>query len=176
MSSVASKFLGRPYSMSQMPHGTPPLSVNSLDLSMGSLGMGGQPLGVGGLGGGPTPQDLELLGSSEIPQFQMPAPVSEMERPVMAGIAARAMDEVIRLANAGEHVWIKVPGGDGYETLNVDTYDSLFGKPGSSSSFRAGDVRVEGTRHCAHVFMSAAPLVEVFMDTVSSQPPLQPFD
>lgn len=165
VSSVASKFLGRPYSMSQMPHGTPPLSVNSLDLSMGSLGMGGQPLGVGGLGGGPTPQDLELLGSSEIPQFQMPAPVSEMERPVMAGIAARAMDEVIRLANAGEHVWIKVPGGDGYETLNVDTYDSLFGKPGSSSSFRAGDVRVEGTRHCAHVFMSAAPLVEVFMDT-----------
>ncbi|PNT76239.1 hypothetical protein BRADI_1g46252v3 [Brachypodium distachyon] len=64
----------------------------------------------------------------------MPARVTEMERPVMAGKATGAMDEVIRLAKAGDHLWIKVPGSDGYETLNRDTYDRLFGKPGSSSS------------------------------------------
>uniref|UniRef100_A0ACD5XSP7 Uncharacterized protein n=1 Tax=Avena sativa TaxID=4498 RepID=A0ACD5XSP7_AVESA len=162
VASLTSKFLGRPFT--QMPQGMPQMSASSLDLSMGGMAMGGHHHQVLG---GPN-LDLDLLSgasasSSQMPQFQLPAPVTEMERPVMAGMATRAMDELIRLAQAGDHVWAKIPGGDGRETLNVETYDNIFSKPGSS--FRAADLRVEGSRDSALVCMTAAALVEVFMDT-----------
>ncbi|KAL6605992.1 hypothetical protein ACP70R_041645 [Stipagrostis hirtigluma subsp. patula] len=151
VSSITSKYLGRPFT--QMPP-VPAMSMSSLDLSVG--GMGGPALG------GPS-LDLDLLGggapSSGMP-FQLPAPVPEMERPMMADMAARAMDELIRLAQAGEHVWAK--GDAARETLNVATYDSLFSKPGGA--FRPPDITVEGTRDSGLVFMSAAALVDVFMD------------
>uniref|UniRef100_A0A0A9BJ40 START domain-containing protein n=1 Tax=Arundo donax TaxID=35708 RepID=A0A0A9BJ40_ARUDO len=152
VSSITSKYLGRPFT--QMPP-VPTMSVSSLDLSVG--GLSGQGLG------GPS-LDLDLLsGCSSGMPFQMPAPVTEMERPMMAEIAARAMDELIRLAQAGEHIWVKGPPGDARETLNVATYDSLFAKPGGA--FRPPDINVEGSRDSGLVFMSAVALVDVFMDT-----------
>ncbi|KAM0918232.1 hypothetical protein ACQ4PT_008847 [Festuca glaucescens] len=161
VASLTSKFLGRPYT--QMPQGMPQMSASSLDLSMG----GGHHHHHHGLGLGGPNLDLDLLSgaasSSEMPQFHLPPPVTEMERPAMAGMATRAMDEVIRLAQAGDHVWVKIPGGDGREILNVETYDNIFSKPGCS--FRAADLRVEGSRDSALVCMTAAALVEVFMDT-----------
>ncbi|CAM0913875.1 unnamed protein product [Alopecurus aequalis] len=155
VASLTSKFLGRPFT--QMPQGMPQMNVE--------LSMGGMPMG------GALNLDLDLLSgataaassSSQMPQFHLPAPVTEMERPAMAGMATRAMDEVIRLAQAGDHVWVKIPGGDGREALNVETYDNIFSKPGSS--YRAADLRVEGTRDSALVCMTAAALVDVFMDT-----------
>ncbi|KAL6861847.1 hypothetical protein ACP4OV_017547 [Aristida adscensionis] len=154
VSSITSKYLGRPFT--QMPP-MPTMSMSSLDLSVGV--MGGPPLG------GPS-LDLDLLGgggpSSGMP-FQLPAPVPEMERPMMAELASRAMDELIRLAKAGDHVWFQGGTGDARETLNVGTYDSLFSKPGGP--FRPPDINVEGTRDSGLVFMSAAALVDVFMDT-----------
>ncbi len=154
VSNLTSKYLGRPFT--QLPPATPPMPVSSLDLSVG--GMGGPSL------------DLDLLsgGSSGIP-FQLPAPVSDMERPMMAEMATRAMDELIRLAQAGDHIWSKSPGGgvsggDARETLNVDTYDSIFSKPGGS--YRAPSINVEGSRESGLVLMSAVALADVFMDTV----------
>jgi homeobox-leucine zipper protein len=88
--------------------------------------------------------------------------VSEMERPMMAEMATRAMDELIRMAQAGEHLWVKAGGR---EVLNVDTYDSVFAKPGAAS-FRGPDVHVEGSRDSGLVFMSAVGLVDMFMDSV----------
>ncbi|XP_040380704.1 homeobox-leucine zipper protein ROC8 [Oryza brachyantha] len=157
VSNLTSKYLGRPFT--QLPPATP-MSVSSLDLSVG--GMSGPGLG------GPS-LDLDLLsgGSSGIP-FQLPAPVSDMERPMMADMATRAMDELIRLAQAGDHIWSKSPGGgvsggDSRETLNVDTYDSIFSKPGGS--YRAPSINVEGSRESGLVLMSAVALADVFMDT-----------
>ncbi|KAJ1258517.1 hypothetical protein BS78_10G081400 [Paspalum vaginatum] len=152
VSSLTSKYLGRPFT--QMPPVTT-MSVSSLDLSVGV--MPGQGLG------GPS-LDLDLLsGCSSGMPFQVPAPVTEMERPMMVDMAARAMDELIRLAQAGDHVWAKGVPGDARETLNVATYDSLFAKPGGS--FRPPDINVEGSRESGLVFMSAVALVDVFMDT-----------
>jgi homeobox-leucine zipper protein len=164
MSSFTSKYLGRPFT--QMPP-VPPMSMSmsSLDLSVG--GMPGH-----GLGGGGPSLDLDLLGGccpSGMP-FQMPAPVTEMERPMMVDLAARAMDELIRLAQAGEQLWAKGVAGDARETLNVATYDTLFAKPGGA--FRPPDINVEGSRDSALVFMSAVALVDVFMDTVRTSYPL----
>ncbi|AQK83085.1 Homeobox-leucine zipper protein HDG11 [Zea mays] len=131
----------------------PTMSVSSLDLSVG---------GMGSLGG--PSLDLDLLSgcSSGLP-YQVPAPVTEMERPMMVDMAARAMDELIRLAQAGEQIWVKGVPGDAREVLDVGTYDSLFAKPGAA--FRPPDINVEASRDSGLVFMSAVALVDVFMDT-----------
>ncbi|AQL01218.1 Homeobox-leucine zipper protein HDG11 [Zea mays] len=133
----------------------PTMSVSSLDLSVG--GMPGQGLG------GPS-LDLDLLSgcSSGLP-YHMPAPVTEMERPMMVDMATRAMDELIRLAQAGEQIWVQGMPGDAREVLDVATYDSLFAKPGGA--FRPPEINVEGSRDSGLVFMSAVALVDVFMDT-----------
>lgn len=149
VSSLTSKYLGRP--ITQLPS-MQPLSMSSLELSVGGLG---SPVALG------PALDLDPLGGSS--PFQLPAPVSEMERPMMAEMATRAMDEFIRLAQAGEHLWVKAAGGR--EVLNVDTYDSIFAKPGSSS-FRGPDVHVEGSRDSCLVLTSAIALVDTFMDSV----------
>ncbi|AQK75299.1 Homeobox-leucine zipper protein ROC8-like [Zea mays] len=146
VSSLTSKYLGRP--ITQLPSAQA-LSMSSLDLSVGGLG-------------GPS-LDLDLLsgGSSGYPPFHLlPMAVSEMERPMMAEMATRAMDELIRMAQAGEHLWVKTGGR---EVLNVDTYDSIFAKP--DGSFRGPDVHVEGSRETGLVFMSAIGLVDMFMDS-----------
>ncbi|XP_037448423.1 homeobox-leucine zipper protein ROC8-like [Triticum dicoccoides] len=148
VSSLTSKYLGRP--ITQLPS-MQPLSMSSLELSVGGLG---SPVALGPV------LDLDPLGGSS--PFQLPAPVSEMERPMMAEMATRAMDEFIRLAQAGEHLWVKAAGGR--EVLNVDTYDSIFAKPGSSS-FRGPDVHVEGSRDSCLVLTSAIALVDTFMDS-----------
>jgi homeobox-leucine zipper protein len=155
VSSLTSKYLGRP--ITQLPP-VQPLSMSSLDLSVGGLG---SPAALG------PSLDLDLLsGASSGLAFQLPTPVSEMERPMMAEMAARAMDELIRVAQAGDHLWVKASGvPDAREVLNVDTYDSIFAKPGSS--FRGPDVHVEGSRDSGLVFMSAIGLVDVFMDSVT---------
>jgi hypothetical protein len=134
-----------------------PLSMSSLELSVGGLGSPVSALGPS--------LDLDpFSGGGGSSSFQLPAPVSEMERPMMAEMATRAMDELIRLAQAGEHLWAKAAGGR--EVLNVDTYDSVFAKPGSSA-FRGPDVHVEGSRDSCLVLCSAVGLVDVFMDSVS---------
>jgi homeobox-leucine zipper protein len=155
VSSLTSKYLGRP--ITQLPP-VQPLSMSSLDLSVGGLG---SPAALG------PSLDLDLLsGASSGLAFQLPTPVSEMERPMMAEMAARAMDEFIRVAQAGDHLWVKTSGvPDSREVLNVDTYDNIFAKPGSS--FRGPDVHVEGSRDSGLVFMSAIGLVDVFMDSVT---------
>jgi homeobox-leucine zipper protein len=153
MSSITSKYLGRPFT--QAP-AVLPTSVPLLDLSVG-----------GGLGGGPS-LDLDLLSGCS---SGMLPPVTEMERPMMIDLAARAMDELIRLAQAGRQLWVKGVPGDALDTLNVAAYDSLFAAPGGA--FRPPDISVEGSRDSGLVFMSAVALVDVFMDTVHIQlPPL----
>jgi homeobox-leucine zipper protein len=158
VSSLTSKYLGRP--ITQLPP-VQPLSMSSLDLSVGGLGSPAL---------GPS-LDLDLLsgGSSGYhhhhhPSFHLPTAVPELERPMMADMATRAMDELIRMAQAGEQLWARTGGGR--EVLNVDTYDSIFAKPGGS--FRGPDVHVEGSRDSGLVFMSAIGLVDMFMDSVSS--------
>ncbi|CAM0943827.1 unnamed protein product [Alopecurus aequalis] len=151
VSSLTSKYLGRP--ITQLPSMHQPLSMSSLELSVGGLG---SPASLG------PSLDLDPFSGGSSSSFQLPAPVSEMERPMMAELATRAMDELIRLAQAGEHLWAKAPGGR--EVLNVDTYDSVFAKPGNSS-FRGPDVHVEGSRDACLVLTSAVGLVDVFMDS-----------
>jgi hypothetical protein len=45
------------------------------------------------------------------------------------GLIECAMDELIRMAQAGERLWVNTGGR---EVLHVDTYDNIFAKPGGS--------------------------------------------
>lgn len=160
VSSLTSKYLGRP--ITQLPPVTPLSMSSSLDLSVGGLGSPAM---------GPS-LDLDLLsgGSSAYHHhpaaaFHLPTAVSDLERPMMAEMATRAMDELIRMAQAGEQLWARTRGPEAREVLNVDTYDSIFAKPGSS--FRGPDVHVEGSRDSGLVFMNAIGLVDMFMDSVT---------
>ncbi|KAJ3700297.1 hypothetical protein LUZ61_004002 [Rhynchospora tenuis] len=149
VSGLTSKYLGRP--ITQLPS-IQPLSISSLDLSVGGLGSPSI---------GPS-LDLDLLtgGSSNMP-FSFPTAISDMEKPIMAEMATAAMDELVRLAQSEEPLWVKQ--GDGKQVLNLDAYDSLFPKPGNQ--FRAPDIRVEATKDSALVFMNAVSLVDMFLDS-----------
>ncbi|KAJ4753197.1 Homeobox-leucine zipper protein ROC8 [Rhynchospora pubera] len=149
VSGLTSKYLGRP--ITQLPS-IQPLSISSLDLSVGGLGSPSV---------GPS-LDLDLLtgGSSNMP-FSFPTAISDMEKPIMAEMATVAMDELVRLAQSEEPLWVKQ--SDGREVLSLDAYDSLFPKPGNQ--FRAPDIRVEATKDSALVFMNAVSLVDMFLDS-----------
>ncbi|ONK74994.1 uncharacterized protein A4U43_C03F12210 [Asparagus officinalis] len=151
VSSITSKYLGRP--ITQLPP-IQPVSVSSLDLSVG---------GFVNPGFGPS-LDLDLLsGSSSSIPFPFPAPLSDIEKPIMAELATNAMEELIRLVQTDEPLWIK-PGTDGREVLHLETYDRIFSKPGHQ--FLGPDTRVEASRDSGVVFMSPGALVDMFMDSV----------
>ncbi|PNY15178.1 homeobox-leucine zipper protein HDG11-like [Trifolium pratense] len=153
VSSIAAKYIGRP--ISQLPPVTP-IHISSLDLSMGSFG-------GHGMGGGPS-LDLDLLpGSSSTMQNvpYQPACLSEMEKSVMSDIATNAMDELVRLLQTDEPLWMK-SNTDGRDILNLDTYDRMF--PKANNRLKNPNIRTEASRDSGVVIMNGLTLVEMFMD------------
>ncbi|MQL90183.1 hypothetical protein Taro_022778 [Colocasia esculenta] len=155
VSSIASKYLGRP--ISQLPR-VQPIPISSLDLSVG--GYGASPAL------GPS-LDLDLLpgssSSTSMPPLPFPAGgLSEVERSLMADVAASAMGELIRLVQTDEPLWTK-SAGDGGEVLNLGSYDRIF--PRAGNQLRDPEVRPEASRASCVVMMGATALVDMFMDS-----------
>ncbi|KAL3655420.1 Homeobox-leucine zipper protein hdg11 [Castilleja foliolosa] len=159
VSSMAAKYIGRP--ISQLPP-MQPFHLSSLDLSMSSFGPGhGVP--------GPTLDldlDIDLVhGNSSfnvIPNFDsLPTVVSEMDKSVMVDIAANAMDELIRLLQSNEPVWVK--SGDGREMLDFELYERTFRS--SYGHLKNPNARVEASRDSGVVMMNSSALGDVFMDS-----------
>ena len=153
VSSVASKYLGRP--ISQLPS-IQPIASSSLDLHVG---------GFGGPSFGPS-LDLDLLPGNmpAVPPFPFsPAVLSEVDKSEMADIAANAMEELIRMAQTDEPLWMK-PGSEGREKLNLDSYDRLF--PRSVNQPKSPVIHTEASRASCGVMMGSAALVDMFMDSV----------
>ncbi|KAL0421700.1 UNVERIFIED_CONTAM: Homeobox-leucine zipper protein HDG11 [Sesamum latifolium] len=154
VSSIAAKYIGRP--ISQLPP-VQPIHVSSLDLSMASFGSHGIP--------GPSLDlDLDLLpgsSSSVIPNLAFPPmSISDMDKSLMADIAANAMDELIRLLQSNEPLWIK--SADGRENLNLESYERMFQSP--NSHLKNPNIRIEASRDSGVVIMNGLALVEMFMD------------
>ncbi|XP_057812389.1 homeobox-leucine zipper protein HDG11-like isoform X2 [Salvia miltiorrhiza] len=151
VSSVAAKYIGRP--ISQLPP-VQPIHISSLDLSMASFG------GHGNIAGPSLDLDLDLLrgSSSSLPFPQLT--ISDMDKSLMADIAANAMDELIRLLQSNEPLWIK--GGDGRETLNLESYEKVFQSP--YSHMKNPNIRIEASRDSGVVIMNSLALVDMFMD------------
>ncbi|XP_074587422.1 homeobox-leucine zipper protein ROC8-like isoform X2 [Curcuma longa] len=151
VSSLASRYLGRP--MTQLPP-VLPVSISSLDLSVGGYNNPGIS----------TSLDLNLLlqNSSSSSSSSFPyASISELEKPIMVEMASNAMEEVIRLVQTDEPLWMKSVS-DGRDILQLETYDRMFKRSGHRLKFP--DVRIEASRDSAVVAMNATTLIDLLMD------------
>ncbi|XP_057951911.1 homeobox-leucine zipper protein HDG11-like isoform X1 [Malania oleifera] len=153
VSSIAAKYIGRP--ISQLPP-VQPIHVSSLDLSMASFGGQGM--------AGPS-LDLDLLPgcSSTIPNLPFQAMgISEMDKSLMADFAANALEELLRLLQTNEPLWMKSPT-DGRDVLNLESYERLF--PRTNNHLKNPNLRIEASRDSSVVIMNSSSLVDKFMDS-----------
>lgn len=125
--------------------------------SFGSHGVGGPSL------------DLDLLPgttSSTMPSLPYhPTGLSDMDKSLMTDIAANAMEELLRLLQTNEPLWIK-SATDGRDVLNLESYERIF--PRATSHLKNPDLRIEASRDSGVVIMNGLALVEMFMDPVIS--------
>lgn len=145
--------------MTQLPP-VLPVSISSLDLSVGGYNNPGIS----------TSLDLNLLlqNSSSSSSSSFPyASISELEKPIMVEMASNAMEEVIRLVQTDEPLWMKSVS-DGRDILQLETYDRMFKRSGHRLKFP--DVRIEASRDSAVVAMNATTLIDLLMDAVSWNP------
>ncbi|XAR65620.1 hypothetical protein NMG60_11009789 [Bertholletia excelsa] len=140
ISSIAAKYVGKP--LLSYTQGTP----RSLDLGVGSFS---SPAGmVGDLYGGTS----DLLRSVSGP--------SEADKPMIIELAVAAMEEVIRMAQSGEPLWMPSPD-NATEILSEDEYLRTF--PRGIGPKPLG-LKSEASRESAVVIMNHVNLVEILMD------------
>lgn len=141
ISGIAAKYVSKP--MLSYPHGTP----RSLDIGFGSFGP--QPGLVGDLFGA-----NDLLRSVSGP--------TEADKPMIIELAVAAMEEMIRMAQAGEPLWIPSPDKS-TEILSEEDYVQTF--PRGIGPKPLG-LKSEASRESAVVIMNHISLVEILMDVV----------
>ncbi|CAN8236139.1 unnamed protein product [Cochlearia groenlandica] len=113
---------------------------------------------------GPNP--LENINLAQPPQRRKPVtqqhfpPLTQMEKIVMAEVAAKAVVEVMRLVNMEEHVWIK-SSIDNRLIIDQDNYKQMFPNVTHYSSLNP---QTESSRDVVVVPMDARNLVDMFLD------------
>ncbi|KAJ6729798.1 HOMEOBOX-LEUCINE ZIPPER PROTEIN MERISTEM L1 [Salix viminalis] len=162
---LAGKFLGRPISSLASPLG-PPMPNSSLELAVGSNGFAGMstvattlPLGPhfeGGISGA-----LPMVTQTRLATAGVPGTDRSLERSMFLELALAAMDELVKMAQADEPLWIGSFEG-GREILNHEEHLRSFTpcigmKPG-------GFVR-EASRETGMVIINSLALVETLMDS-----------
>ncbi|KAK1375162.1 Homeobox-leucine zipper protein MERISTEM L1 [Heracleum sosnowskyi] len=144
ISGIAAKYVGKP--MLSYPHLPAHGPSRSLDLGVGSFGAQSG-LGVSDMFG---PGDL--LRSVSGP--------SEADKPLIIELAVAAMEELIRMTQAGEPLWIQSTGNS-IECLSEDEYLRNF--PRGIGPKPMG-LKSEASRESAIVIMNHINLVEIMMD------------
>ncbi|XP_011086174.2 LOW QUALITY PROTEIN: homeobox-leucine zipper protein MERISTEM L1 [Sesamum indicum] len=142
ISGIAAKYVGKP--MLSYPH-LPPGASRSLDLGVGNFapqaGMTGEIYGA-----------ADLLRSVSGP--------TDADKPMIIELAVAAMEELIRMAQSGEPLWI--PSTDNSaETLSEEEYVRTF--PRGIGPKPLG-MKSEASRESAVVIMNHINLVEILMD------------
>ncbi|ESR62316.1 hypothetical protein CICLE_v10014424mg [Citrus x clementina] len=131
ISGIAAKYVGKP--LSSFPHLTP----RSLDLGFTNLGT--QSGFVGEMYGG-----CDLIRSISGP--------SEADKPMIVELAVAAMEEFLRMAQAGDPLWTD-------QVLNEDEYLRTFPRGIGPLALRS-----EASRESTVVIMNHVNLVEILMD------------
>lgn len=90
--------------------------------------------------------------------------ISDMDKTLMADIAANALEELLRLLQTNEPLWMKSTT-DGRDVLNLETYQRIF--PRANNPLKSPNTRIEASRDSGVVIMNGLALVEMFMDPVS---------
>lgn len=151
VSSIASKYIGRPISRLSPIQ---PIPFSPLDLTMGCFR--GQAIGPS--------LDLDLLSrNSSIATLPMQrVGIADMEKSIMMETAANAMNELMRLAQSNDPLWMRSSVGN--ELLNLEVYNKIFPRPNHPKS---PDMSIEASRGSCPVVMNGLTLVNMFLDTVS---------
>ena len=163
---LAGKFLGRPISSLANSIG-PPLPNSSLELGVGSNGFGGLSTVATTLPLGP---DFGVGISSGLPL--VPAARSSagmtgldrsIERSMFLELALTAMDELVKLAQTDEPLWVRSLEG-GREILNHEEYMRSFTP---CIGLKPNGFVTEASRETGMVIINSLALVETLMDSVS---------
>lgn len=164
---LAGKFLGRPISSLAGSIG-PPMPNSSLELGVGTNGFSGLstvpatlPLGpdfAGGISGA-----LPVMTQTRPATAGVTGLDRSFERSMFLELALAAMDELVKMAQTDEPLWIRSLEG-GREILNHEEYMRTFTpcigmKPGGFVS--------EASRETGMVIINSLALVETLMDSVS---------
>ncbi|XP_074272052.1 homeobox-leucine zipper protein PROTODERMAL FACTOR 2-like [Silene latifolia] len=145
ISGIAAKYVGKPM-LTSYPNNLSPRP--SFDL--GPVGGFGPQSGL--VGGDMYASAGDLLRTI--------APPSEADKPLIIELAVAAMEELIRMAQAGDPLWVPSPE-NGPEILNEEEYFRTF--PRGIGPMPLG-LRSEASRYSYVVIMSPMNLVEILMD------------
>ncbi|KAL5773389.1 hypothetical protein ACOSQ2_013313 [Xanthoceras sorbifolium] len=143
ISGIAAKYVGKP--LSSLSHLSPHLPSRSLDFRFGNLGTQSGYVG-------------EMYGSGDL--LRSVAGPAEADKPMIVELAVAAMEELMRMAQAGEPLWTS-PSENSTETLNEDEYLKTF--PRGIGPKPLG-LKSEASRESAVVIMNHINLVEILMD------------
>ncbi|KAI3795695.1 hypothetical protein L1987_38352 [Smallanthus sonchifolius] len=143
ISGIAAKYVGKP--MLNYPNMSPLVPTRSLDL--GVAGFSPQQGMVG-----------EMFGANDL--LRSVSGPTEADKPIIIELAVAAMEELIRMAQTHEPLW--VPSSDNSsETLSEDEYLRMF--PRGMGPKQLG-LNSEASRESAVVIMNHITLVELLMD------------
>lgn len=143
ISAIAAKYVGKPissYPLLSSPMGPRPFELSATNFS-------GQLAITGG----------EMYGSGDLVRSIGGPPAGDhVDKPIIVEIAVAAMEELLRMAQMGEPLWMTSP--DSLTTmLNEDEYYRMYGA-------KAGGLKCEASRESAVVIMNHINLVEILMD------------
>lgn len=94
--------------------------------------------------------------------------IMEEEKSLAMELAMSAMDELVKMCETGEPLWIR-RNNSGREVLNVEEYNKMFPWPinGLKQNITSDQLRTEATRDTAVVIMNSITLVDAFLNAVS---------
>ncbi|KAK4796109.1 hypothetical protein SAY86_028435 [Trapa natans] len=150
---LAGKFLGRPIG-SLMPPPPPQLPNSSLELGVGGNGYDGL---------GPLPDFGAAGGLPVIPPARSGIPGFDcsLEKSMLLELALAAMDELVKLAQTDEPLWVRNLEG-GREVLNHEEYLRSFTP---CIGVKPGGFVAEASRETGMVIINSLALVETLMDS-----------
>ncbi|XP_048328134.2 homeobox-leucine zipper protein HDG2 isoform X1 [Ziziphus jujuba] len=144
ISAIAAKYVGKP--VVNYPLLSPPVPSRPLELGVGNFG--GHQAGMGG----------EMYGAGDLLR-SINAP-SDADKPMIIELAVAAMEELIRMAQMGDPLWMTSLDGT-TSVLNEDEYIRTF--PRGIGPKPTG-FKCEASRETAVVIMNHINLVEILMD------------
>lgn len=145
ISGIAAKYVGKP--MLSYPH-LPPGTSRSLDLGVGNFG---PQTGMSG----------DIYGAADL--LRSVSGPTDADKPMIIELAVAAMEELIRMAQTGEPLWIPSTDINSAEVLSEEEYVRTF--PRGIGPKPLG-MKSEASRESAVVIMNHINLVEILMDTV----------
>ncbi|CAH2078341.1 unnamed protein product [Thlaspi arvense] len=154
ISAIAAKYVGKPLltnssPFSQLTSSHHNIPSRSLDLEVGNFGNNNNSSQTGFVG--------EMYGTSDI--MRSVSIPSEADKPMIVELAVAAMEELVRMAQTGDPLWVS--SDNSVEILNEEEYFRTF--PRGIGPKPIG-LRSEASRDSTIVIMNHINLVEILMD------------